>query len=510
MTRICRTGRLIAVAVVCVTVCRAVYGWPSEVSRSVGRQILATTPAKETVRLKRYEGAFVDGAGVDDATLLEHLLVFKSEVEVDTVEREIQLMREVTRESITPYCAFRLGALSAFVADMSYPLPRVPASDYQKVLKERFDKEILELYPSQIYSFKPRRVIISAQEYFSDTTVFPGVGEALLISRYENPAMEDMTAGTLVVYFSNAVNSGADVLHTILLEGPSLGPDYPPGNDAMAQYYLSELKYYLALYDKATDKSEYATGEENVKQMKYMKEIRRVVNLLGRDEYYTVEIGEKIGDALFEVGKFSDGLEQYKTVLSMNSTLKRVRDKISAYYMAVGLKLKSENKWEEARETFWNVLRNDLDHKEARKQMNEVKTLIQKRGERRAGDQALIAQGNRATADGSSAVSEKKLLAGMKKYRQAEKFFQQVTAEFPELQAQAAEGIQDARQRAVAAENMVVTDIRNLRDIADTYTSKDEFRNALGEGIDETVLRMVEQDLEKQVDELIQKKIIPN
>ncbi|MCL4216671.1 MAG: hypothetical protein KJ052_06665 [Candidatus Hydrogenedentes bacterium] len=295
------------------------------------RQAIATT-ALQLVR-SHYSPAPMSRAGMNNVkdivngsesgrTLLYQGQIVRTEDDVlRIIGSEIQLLRAVRAKGGSPYFAYRMGALSALVADWYLPYAlNLETSDEAHRLKRMIEDDIDERLKQ--FSFEPKRnnlvFVRYPQDYFNEARQFFEEARRIIASDYASGlGYEGYIKDGSRSYFERSSLAVADVWHTILQEKADVY-DSPPSAEALTWYYVSAIDYLLNV-----------KKDEGLVRDAYRKFVD--VNPGIPDTY------EKVGDFYYETGKPQRAVEEWKIASRLGGmNRKRVQTKISNYYVEVG------------------------------------------------------------------------------------------------------------------------------------------------------------------------------
>jgi tetratricopeptide (TPR) repeat protein len=165
---------------------------------------------------------------------------------VQAVATEIQLLRDIRNYGITPYFAYRMGVLSALVADVMLPYG-FAWSEQDQAIKRQMERDIaanLDKYGFTVTQ-RQREFIRAPKDYFTSRRAFVADDRRIIANDYRggkgyNGFLKDGGPA----YFSRAVEAVADAWHTVLRrEGdPSV---LSASRRALTWYFVDETAYLL-------------------------------------------------------------------------------------------------------------------------------------------------------------------------------------------------------------------------------------------------------------------------
>lgn len=194
----------------------------------------------------KYEADLLRGAMDGRGVIEESLPIHDDEQAIDAIQYEIQLLRAVREHGVGSHFAYRLGTLSALMADVMHPYG-IAYTPEQEKLKEMIDVDIEESVYSQDINIMRRKndFITSVEQYVMKTRPFHSEDQVLIRDEYRRGINFKGYAGTAMGhYYIRAVEAVVDVWYTIM--SPMVNPRAPkPSERAITWYFVNEVKYLL-------------------------------------------------------------------------------------------------------------------------------------------------------------------------------------------------------------------------------------------------------------------------
>ena len=228
----------------------AAFSWGPEAHRSIALsayQILQydlyeiAKSGEVSYEMDLLRGA-MDGRGIVE----ESLSINDDKQAIDAIDYEVQLLRAVREHGVGSHFAYRLGTLSALVADVMHPFG-IAYTPEQEKLKEMIDVDIEEAIYSQDVDITRRSndYITSAEKYVTKTRQFQLEDQVLIRDEYRRGINFRGYAGTAMGhYYERAVEAVVDIWYTIM--SPTVNPRAPkPSQRVVTWYFVNEVKYLL-------------------------------------------------------------------------------------------------------------------------------------------------------------------------------------------------------------------------------------------------------------------------
>lgn len=399
-----------------------------------------------------FERDVLQGAQDGYAALENTPLNTNAEV-VQAIAQQIQLLRGVRPYGPTSYYAYRMGVLSALVADLVMPFgfAHTP-SDI--ALRKSIEKDIdahLEKYDFKLAE-PDRTYVRDAVEYFHDHSVFTKADEKLIADDYaRGNGYNGFLAQGGPAYFSRAVTAVSDVWHTVLRVAPD--PTIQPASQpVLAAYFVREIAYLL-------------NDKHNVYQAtEVYKSFDKVAQQMPQSY-------EQVGDLFYNYGTEETkerGVREWQVAHSLGGPeRRRVASKLSKHYLSVGDELfeaggrkgASETTLPSALRAYEQALDFDRTNNQAADMIQKTHVAIEERKQRLELVMGIIAEGEKLTSQADAMRVDGDLANAMRTYRQAIGFFEAVDDEFPDQE-------KVAKDKVRGSQNSINEVIRSIMDRA--------------------------------------------
>jgi hypothetical protein len=368
---------------------------------------------------------------------------------IQAIGAEIQLLRTARlMNPNSPYFSYRMGVLSTLVADVIQPFGftwTAREKRLQQMINEDIEKHLAgyRYIPQQ----KGLTFIRELWDYIYARRAFYESDKEIIFQDYrDGTGYNGFLKKGGPVYFSRAVQSVADVWHTVLREKKD------PGEED-ASYRA--LKWYF------------------VKEIKYLLEHDLVVSA---DESYRIFDGIpiEIGETYVDLGQFyydygtkegiQRGIREWKKAYRTGGPERvEVARKLVSHYLEEGRdhleNYQSQDRTDmdlpKALEAFETALEFENTSDEAAAMIKKTRTLIKEREERFQAIAEIIATATRVREEAEKAYQNEDFSGAIKTYRQAVTLFGAVDNEFREQEKVAREEI----RRITAKIDDVINDV---------------------------------------------------
>ncbi len=194
-----------------------------------------------------YEKEAIQGSADGWQTIAEFYSFENEEAIFSAITSEIQLLRDIRRFGPSSYYAYRLGVLSALVADLMIPYGFAWTDEerqLQKVVNEDIDKQ-LDSYAYQAQQTQ-RNFIIDVKKYFSERRPYFVENKRLIANDYRlGKGYNGLLAKAGLDYFVRTVRAVSDVWYTVLRPEDEGVWVSPPSDRTRAWYFVKEIEFLL-------------------------------------------------------------------------------------------------------------------------------------------------------------------------------------------------------------------------------------------------------------------------
>ena len=203
-----------------------------------------------------YEADLIRGARDGKAVIAQTSPLNSDEQALNAISYEIQLLRAVRKNGVGSYFAYRVGALSALIADTMQPYGN-SYTDEEKEIKHSLDASMDEL----IYSLNPTIIkqnnvyMYSVPQYFGKNRSLFKADQMLIREDYRREVgFDGFASNAMEGYFIRSVEAVVDAWYTIMnpKDNDRAGK---PSQDAITRYYVNEIGYLINVrknFDYAT------------------------------------------------------------------------------------------------------------------------------------------------------------------------------------------------------------------------------------------------------------------
>lgn len=386
---------------------------------------------------QNFETDVLQGAK-DGYAALEGLALTSDDAVVQAIAAQIQLLRDVRPYGPTSYYAYRMGVLSALVADVMFPYG-FTWNAAEADLARRIERDIEDHL--ERFTFSPtqhrRAYVRDARDYFRDRRSFAGKDKVIIEDDYARGAgFDGFLRRGAQAYFTRSVETIADVWHTVLRVAPD--PTARPTSQPMlAAYFVQEIGFLL------NDKRNFHQATEVYKSFdRVAEQLPHLYEVIG-DQFYGFDSPEGV----------NRGVREWQIAHSLGGPeRRRVAAKLSQHYLSEGhtrfaegtRKGSSDTALPTALRAFEQAMDFDRTNEEAADMIHKTHVAIQERRARLELVLGIIAEGEKVTSQADQMKLDGDLGNAMRTYRQAIGFFEAVDDEFTEQERIAKEKIRQA------------------------------------------------------------------
>ena len=347
------------------------------------------------------------------------------------VDNEIKLLRDVRNYGMGSYFAYRMGMVSALVADIVLPFGLEGDAENPQ-LKAQLESDINGLVAQ--FTFTPATKTLNhvrrAREYFDSRRSFYEQNKQMISDDYRRGiGAKGLMADGAQAFFSRSIETVADVWNSILYI-PGDGGSTSPSRDMVAWYFVDEVRYLLH------QKQNFYQSTVTYKNFEKINP-----GLAG-----TVE---KMGDLFYAFNTTdaqSRGVEEWKKAHEIaGSERRRIGKKLAEYFIKVGEKYlanaKADDDLPNALEAFTTALGFDQANDLAASRINETNSAITARQERRTMNVNMIAAAAKVMTQAEASNVAGDYANAIATYKQAQSLFEAVDDEFTDQAASAGESV---------------------------------------------------------------------
>lgn len=389
---------------------------------------------------KTYELEVITGAR-DGVAILAGDLPMNSDAEVvQAVSSELQLLHDVRRFGPTSYFAYRMGVLSALVANAAVPLG-FAWSDEDVAIQQTINVRIDEKLDSFGYLSDGGQLtsIREIREYFKERRPFMQDDAVLIRDDFKRGSgFDGYINSSAQTYFDRSVAMVADVWHTVF-EPNSAASGVPASKNMLTWYFVKEIAFLLE-------------AKKNFHQAEKSYESFEQVNSDVSEAF------DEIGDLFYEFGSseaIERGVREWRIAYDMGGPARReVSEKLSAHYIKQGSAYLEKAAQPGSEETdLPNALTAFEQALDFNRGSDEAANLIQETHKAMAERKArfelavnLIASAERVQKEGDNQVLAEDFGGAIVTYERAKGFYETVTEEFTELSNASKSGVSKVKK----------------------------------------------------------------
>lgn len=341
------------------------------------------------------------------------------------IDAEMNILQAAGQAGFDTYFAYRLGVLGKMVTMTTTPLRDVSA-----MFRDRYETDV-EGNIDRLAIQTSARAVVDARSYFPELAARTAARDTLILKDYQDGVGFGGVAKTsLPTDAGRTVDAVADVWFTLLTAKTQT---VAVSEDQLRQYALGAYAFYIARRNPA--------------------EIDAASARLDKLVSPTPDMRVRLGDYYYEAKLYERAMAEYQRAREADPARRDVVEKISAYYVEEGDRFLEDGALEKALKAYMAALDANALHPTAQAKRLEAERLIAERDARQ--DEQLNALNEAA---GLEAQADQHAISGfyaaaIAQLAEANKAYETINNEFPEIYAKATRGIRDNQNR-----------IRELRD----------------------------------------------
>ncbi len=422
-----------------------------------------------------YEKEAIQGSADSWQTIAEFYSFEDEKAVITAISSEIQLLRDIRKFGPTSYYAYRLGVLSALVAEIMIPYG-FAWSEEEKLLQKQVNADIdkrLDSYAYQAYETQ-RFYITDINKFFFERRPYFNENKKLIANDYRlGKGYNGLLAQAGQDYFVRTVRAIADVWYTVLRPEDDGIWVSPPSDRTRAWYFVKEIEYILDV-------------KKNIFQAD------KVYENFTKLSVNPPEAIDRIGDAYY---RMNDSLAKQRAVQlwrsAYNASVGEIRNsiarKLAQYYFDEGQANFAranqpggkEEDLNNALYSFQQAIEFDRDNKQIVDMIQATYQEIKERTEYRNMLVAIISQ-----AEKTQEEAEKYRLAGdygnaILTYRIAISLYNSVDDRFKDLESNAKSGLRRVKKSISDVINEVLDRASDAIDQGDQHKESNRFEEAI-------------------------------
>lgn len=392
---------------------------------------------------------------------------------IQAVRAEIQLLRDVSRFGPSSYFAYRMGVLSALVADIMVPYG-FARSDTERQIQAKMFNDIDAHLDS--YGFAPRRkhrtYIRDAQEYYRKFCAFYEEDKKIIAEDYLRGAgYNSFLAEGARAYFAYAIEAVADAWHTVFRPQPD-PTQVPASRRILTWYFVNEISYQLR-------------QKRNLHQADVAYERFEAVNPDIAAAY------EQIGDLYYERGDVDAelrGVREWRIAHNLGGPDRdRLVDKLAGHYLKNGEELLAraespqvtDTDLDDALRAFEVALEFKRADSEIAGFIQDTHIAINERRQRYEMTLNIISTGERVQEEADKTRLDKDYDKAIKTYNQSITFFEAVDDEFKDQEKIAKESIRRLKKNINDVINQILDEASDAIDDGNQKREQHKYDEAI-------------------------------
>lgn len=463
-----------------IVMCGDAMAWGTRAQQSITLMAMQVVkqqfPNGFTAGATSYEKDCLAGAAAGVAALSGKVPLSSDAETIQAIGTEIQLLREVRNYGMGSYFAYRMGVLSALVANVMTPYGFAfePGDD---LLQQKVFADIEAAIDSYGYSpiQKTREIVRDPVTYFRDKRPFINDDRRLIAQDYQTGrGYKGFLKQGGPAYFVRSVEAVADVWTTVLTE--SREPSLAVASRRMQTWYFVDEIDYLLLEKKNPQVAERA-----------YENFRKVVQQ-GEPEAY-----EHIGDSYAAFGDEEGtdrAVREWQNAHGMaGANRASVAAKLNRHYLAVGNKFldiaakpgADDNDLPSALRAFESALEFDRKSDEAADLIQKTHVLINERNARRDTTLKILASAEKLIAQADVLTQSEDFGGAIKTYRQAMSFYASVGDEFKEESKKGKQGVRDVKSAINKTIQKIISRGSEVIDAGEKAEEEKKFEEAIAQ-----------------------------
>lgn len=374
-----------------------------------------------------YEQNLMRGAVAGPEVLGEDVPLYNDVQTVDAIGTEIQILREARARGAGSHFAYRMGALSALVADVILPFG-FGFTEEEDALRDQIRSDLERRVETFTYSPLRRALhyVDSPRLYFEAKRSFFHDDRRLIQDEYARGlGHSGFLTGAGPVYFDRAVQAAADVWYTVFREQDSR-TDVKPSARQVSFYYIDEIAYLLEV-------------------MGSMEYAERAYGLFTEANPSLRMAYVEIGDLFYAFGTEESKLravEEWKIAQRVpGEACNLASQRLGAHFISEGKRLfirsdgpdGIESDLPDALRSFQKALEFDRTNVEAANRITETSVAINVRRQDYEQEQAYIDNAMKVIKDAERSRMDKDFVSTIYSYNQALNLIELVTPKFKNL-----------------------------------------------------------------------------
>lgn len=392
---------------------------------------------------------------------------------IQAIASEIQLLRDIRAYGPTSYFAYRMGVLSALVADVMMPYGFAWSPQDEAIQKKVFADIDAHLdgfgfTPNQ----KNRLFIRDCQEYFRERRQFLADDKRLILNDYTaGKGYDGLLKEGGPAYFSRTVEAIADAWNTVLRPEPDAS-QAPASKRMLTWYFVSEIEYLLKVKKNTFQADKVYANFEKVNPG-------------------IVEATEKIGDLYYEFGTSESqkrGVREWRLAYgSAGPERSRIAGKLSSHYLKEGQGFldnaakpgAKDDDLPNALNSFEQAMEFDPSSQQAMDLIHQTHIAIDERNTHRNTIIAIIAQAEKAQEQADKMRVGGDAGNAIMTYRKVIGLYESVDDTFKDLDKTARDGIRKTKKDITDVINEVLDRASDAIDEGEAHKEANRFDEAI-------------------------------
>ncbi|MBI1318821.1 MAG: hypothetical protein GC168_07705 [Candidatus Hydrogenedens sp.] len=420
-----------------------------------------------------YERDVIKGALAGAEALSENFSMASPQAAIASIGAEIELLRSARDFGAGSYFAYRMGALGTVAAQLMLPYG-IPATVEEQRLANMMDRDIDEHLESFkfVSTQRDREFIRDIQSYFERRRSFMRDDRRIIAEDYgKGSGYQKFLKEAGDAYFSRAVETMADVWHTVLRieSDPSLRP---ASREMLAWYFVDEIAYLA--------------GEK-----RNMTAAERAYNDFSKVNPDIARAYEEIGDVYYGLGTdegVERGVREWRVAHNIGGPDRdRVAKMLSKHFLDQGYLFFAKTKeagadeqdYTNALRSFEQALEFDRMSEEAAKEIQVVNVAIQERNERFQTTLDFIAKGEQVRERADNMRNAEDYGNAIQTYRAALIPYEAVSEEFTDQFQLAQSAIDSIKTEVSTVISRVLTRASELIEEGDRAVEEFKFEEGI-------------------------------
>lgn len=472
-------GKMAVLAVAVLTIAPSASAWGPRAQITLIDFALNLLSEQGNLPLKERQREIREGASISDDQLLAEYPDL-AQTPSRAVESEMYLLHAAGRNGFDTYYAYRLGILGKMVLTAASPMSAAPP-----MFRNRYETDV-DVNIDKLRIQTSKRNAVEPRSYFADLAIRTSSRDELIMKDYQSGIGFDGVARTsLPGDAGRAVDTLADVWNTLLTDRAV------PAAVSEAQL----VRYALGAYAFYIDRGNPA-------------EIEAAAVRLEKLAPATPDMRVGIGDLFYDAKMYERAMQEYMAVLAVQPDRKEVVKRISDYYVQEGDRFLEDGQLEKALKAYGTAAAANPLHESAQAKSLDVEKLIRERDARHEAQLNALNQAAGLEAQSAEHAMNSFYAEATAQLLEANRLYETITNEFPEVYAKATRGLRDNNNRIQELRQGLIANALQLSGSGFEHGAR-SLASIHAQNLDETLLKAVVRRTARAVFDELESEIAP-